>query len=315
MPNSLGQPTLLDIATLNGCDATRGLIEEVVRVSPEVDQGYADTIPGLNVPSMVRTSLPTIGFRGANEGSTPSASTWEKRLFECFILNPIWTCDKAVADAHARGAQAFIAMEGIGTMEGSMITLSKQFYYGSAADAKGHPGVRDCVDTSMILDAGYTGGGAGHALGTTIWAVRWGMMDTAWLYGMNGQLLLSAVKEIVLADPNNSGKILTQYHQEILARPGLQVASKWSVACVKNISVDAADTTHVANDKILGQLKTLFPDSKRPHMYFMTKEAREQIRESRTATNPTGTPAPTPTDFEGIPIYATQGLTNTEAVW
>ena len=28
--------------------------------------------------------------------------------------------------------------------------------------------------------------------------------------------------------------------------------------------------------------------------------------------NPTGTPAPTPTDYEGVPIYATNGLVNTE---
>jgi hypothetical protein len=28
--------------------------------------------------------------------------------------------------------------------------------------------------------------------------------------------------------------------------------------------------------------------------------------------NPSGTPAPTPTDYEGVPIYATQGLTNVE---
>jgi hypothetical protein len=307
-------PTLLDIATLNGCDATRGLIEEVVRVSPEVDQGYADTIPGLNVPSQVRTSLPTVNFRGGNEGSPRSASTYEKRLFECFIMNPVWTVDKAVADAHVRGAQAFIAMEGIGMLEAAMIALSTQFYYGGytslGGDAKGHPGVRACVDSSMTIDAGYSG-----SSGSTIWAVRWGMMDTAWLYGLNGQLALSAVKEIVTADPNDATKILTQYHQEILTRPGLQVGSKWSVACVKNVSVDAADTTHRANDKLLGQLKTLFPDSKRPHMYFMTKEVREHLRESRTATNPTGTPAPTPTDFEGIPILATQGLVNTETNW
>ena len=315
MPNSLGQPTLLDIATLNGCDATRGLIEEVVRVSPEVDQGYADTIPGLNVPSMVRTSLPSAAFRSGNAGSTRSASTFEKRLFEFFIMNPVWSVDKAIADAYVRGAQALIAMEGVGMMESAMITLSKQFYYGAAADAAGHPGIKDCVDASMVIDWGYTGGGGGHSLASTVWAVRWGMMDTAWLYGLNGQLLLSAVKEIVLPDPNDSTKILTNYHQEILARPGLQVGSKWSVACVKNVSVDTADTTHTATDKLLGQLKTLFPDSKKPHMYFMTKEVREQIRESRTATNPTGTPAPTPTDYEGIPILATQGLTNTEAQW
>ena len=102
-------------------------------------------------------------------------------------------------------------------MESAMITLSKQFYYGSLADANGHPGVRDCVDSSMVIDNGYTNA---NALGSTIWAVRWGMMDTGWLWGLNGQLLLSAVKEIVMVDPNNSSAIFTQYHQEILARPG-----------------------------------------------------------------------------------------------
>ncbi len=312
MPNSWGQPTLLDIVTLNGCDATRGLIEEVVRVSPEVDEGFADTIPGLNVPSMVRTVLPSVAFRQGNQGSVRSASSWEKRLFECFVLNPVWTVDKAVGDAYVRGAQALIAMEGVGIMESAMITLSKQFYYGSLADSNGHPGIRDCVDSSMVIDWGYA---SANALGSTVWAVRWGMMDTGWLWGLNGQLLLSAVKEIVMQDPNNSNAILTQYLQEILARPGLAVSSKYSVACVKNVSVDATDTTHTANDKLLGKLKTLFPASRQPHVYYMTKEVGEQIRESRTAVNPTGAPAPTPTDFEGVPIHYTQGITNAEAQW
>jgi hypothetical protein len=308
MPNALGQPTLLDIATINGCDATRGLVEEVVRVSPELDNGFADTIPGIHFRQQVRTAYGRVGFRAANEGTPRFASQYENRLFECFILNPIWQPDKAVADAYERGAQAFIAMEGIGMTEASMINLSSQFYYGIDNDPKGFPGVQACVDPSMVIDAGASGA----TKTSSIWAVRWGVRDCGWLWGLNGMLNLSAVKEVVAYD--GPGNPYPAYYQDILARPGLCVASKWSVARIKNISVDPGDTTHRANDKLLGQLKTLFPDPRQPHMYFMTKEVREQIRESRTATNPTGQPAPTPTDFEGVPLYATSGISNTEAV-
>lgn len=314
MPNSLGMPTLLDIAKLNGCDATVGLIEEVVRVSPEVDQGFSRPIKGLNFRARVRTSLPTVNFRSVNSGSKPSASTYENRLYEAYLMNPKWFCDKADADAFEDGPQVYIAMEGVGMMEASMITLSKQFYYGAAGggDTMGFPGLVDVCDSSMAISAGATSASASAA--SSVWAVRWGIRDISWLYGNNGQLQLSPVTEIPnFQDPNDTTKFFTAYHQEILCRPGLQVSSKWSCARLYNVGIDT-DTGKTMNDKMLGQLKALFPPQSPPHAYFMTVRSREQLRSSRTATNPTGTPAPTPTDYEGIPIYATNGILNTESI-
>jgi hypothetical protein len=320
MPNSYGMPTLLDIAKLNGTDGTVGLIEEVIRVSPEVDMGYARTIKGLNYRARVRTTLPTVSFRGVNQGSKPSASTYENRLYEAFIMNPKWFCDKADADAFEDGAPVYIAMEGVGMMEAAMLALSKQFYYGAGAaggsvgDASGFPGLCDVVDAGMCIDNGGTtlGTGAGTAISTSVWAVRFGIRDTSWIYGNNGQLLLSPVTEIPnFQDPNDATKYFTAYHQEIMCRPGLQVASKWSCGRVANVTADAGKGL---TDKVLGALKALFPPQQQPHAYFCTVQAREQLRASRTATNPTGTPAPTPTDFEGVPVLATTGILNTEAI-
>ena len=39
-----------------------------------------------------------------------------------------------------------------------------------------------------------------------------------------------------------------------------------------------------------------------------------ELRESRTATNAVGTPAPTPTDYEGMPLVVVESISNTEAV-
>jgi hypothetical protein len=313
-------PTLLDIAKLNGTDATVGLIEEVIRVSPEVDLGYARTIKGLNFRARVRTSLPTVNFRAANSGSKPSASTFEARLYECFLMNPKWFCDKAEADCFEDGAPVFIAMEGVGMMESAMLTLSKQFYYGSGVaggsvgDPLGFPGLCDAVDAAMCIDNGGTslGTGASSSISTSVWAVRWGIRDVSWLWGNNGQLLLSPVVEIpAFPDPQTAGAFFTAYHQEINCRPGLQVSSKWSCARVANVTSDAGKGL---TDKVLGALKALFPPQAQPHAYFCTVAAIEQLRASRTAVNVTGQPPTTPTDFEGVPILATNGISNAEPI-
>lgn len=305
MPNSSGRPTLLDIAKQNGCDPAVGLIEEVIRYSPEVQNGFARIIKGLNYRARVRTSLPTVAFRAANSGVSVSASTFENRLYECFVLNPRWECDKAVADACEDGAQIYIANEGIGMMEAAMILLSKQFYYGTGNDTLGFPGLDQVVDPTMCVDAA----GTTATTGSSVWAVRWGIRDVSWLWGLNGQLQLSPVTEQRILD--GSSLPFTAYVQEILARPGLQVASKWSCGKIFNIT---ADSTKTLTDALIGTLVAKFPPEARPEVLYMSARSREQLRASRTATTPTGTPAPTPTMWEDIPIQVTSGILDTETI-
>jgi len=92
----MSMTTLLDIAKRNASDSVAGLLDEVSRQVPEVsgmvrDRGQMITVPnmaaartiaGIQYKTLVRTGLPTVAFRSANNGSDPSKSTVENRLVE-----------------------------------------------------------------------------------------------------------------------------------------------------------------------------------------------------------------------------------------
>jgi hypothetical protein len=118
---------------------------------------------------------------------------------------------------------------------------------------------------------------------------------------------MSEVSEQRILDANNNP--LTAYVQELLARPGLQVGNVRNVARIKKLTTDSGKGL---TDALLSQLLSLFQVGIEPDCFFMTRRSLDQLRKSRTATNPTGAPAPIPTEAFGIPIYKTDGLLNTE---
>lgn len=298
-------PTLLDIARANGSDAVVGLIEETSRAVPEITMGAARTIRGINYKTLVRTGLPTVGFRNANEGAANSKGVYENRMFETHILNPRWTCDKAVADTYEDGAAAYIAMEASGIMEAAMQWLGAQFYYGTSNDAKGFPGLIAAYDsTNMEVDAT----GTTSSTGSSCWGVRFGVKDVQWIYGQNGSLALSDVETHPVSDGTN---YYTAYIQEILAHVGLQVGSLRSIGRIKNLT---ADSGKGLTDARIASLLTKFAVGFPPDVLLCSRRSLEQLRASRTATNATGAPAPTPTEAFGIPIVATDSILNTEAI-
>jgi hypothetical protein len=298
-------PTLLDIAKSRGSDGLVGLVEEVLPALTELRLAPARGIRGINYKQNVRTGLPAGSFRNANEGVTATKSTFEERLFQCFIANALWQCDKAVADAHEDGAPAYIAAEGVGLTAGQLAHVCKQFYYGTSNDAKGFPGLLAMYNTAMSVDAG----GTTADTASSVWAVKWGPMGVQLLLGNDAQLTLSDVKEIVANDANS--KPFTAYHQEFLAWMGLKLSSLNAVARIKKLT---ADNGKGLTDALLGKCLALFPVGYKPDVFLASRRSIEQLRASRTATNATGAEAPTPTMFEGIPIEATDSLVNTEAL-
>ncbi len=301
-------PTLLDIAIQNAADPVVGLIDETMKAVPEVRLGAARSIPGINYNTLVRTVLPTVSFRALNQGTAATKGTYENRLVECFPMNPIWQCDKAVADSHVDGAAAYIALEGAGMTLAAFQHLSAQFYYGAGTggDSLGHPGLIQSYDaTNMVTDAG----GTTDSTASSVWGVKFGPTYCQWVVGNNGSLMLSDVIEQIVFDGSNNP--YPAYIQSLLARIGLQVGNLRCVARIKKIT---ADVGHTLTDKLLGQMLAQFPVGYTPDVIFMTRRSREQLRESRTATNPTGEPAKIPEEAFGVPIAVTDGISNTEAL-
>ena len=304
----MSRPTLLDIATLNGTDAAAGLIEEAMQTHPEIAAGYWRTIKGLNYRTKVRTSVPTVAFRNANEGTAVVKSTYINRLVEAMIINPYWECDKAVADASEDGPEAFIAMEAAGILEGTMNALARAFYYGRNAtfgDEKGFPGLVDAVDAAMVLDAA----GTTDATASSVWLVKWGVDSVTWVLGQGGELAVSEPRVETIHD--DSGNPLTGYVQDLLMRPGLQVANVKKLGRIKKLTADSGKT--LTDDRIAAAL-ALWPAGITPDVMYMSRRSLEQLRLSRTATNATGAPAPIPTESFGVPIAVTDGIANTETL-
>lgn len=306
--STMAMPTLLDIATLNNTDREVGLIEEAVPAVPELKYVPARTIMGLNFYTQVRVALPTVAFRNANEGSDPVKSNYQRRLVECYIVNPPIRVDKAVADAYEDGPEAFLAMEALGVTKGAFVTLGKQFYYGAGTggDAKGHPGLLQAYDsTNMVVD----GGGTTDNTASSVWAVAFGPDKLTWVLGNNGEIAVG--DPIVQQITDSNGKVLDAYCQSLLCRPGLQVSTVNAIARLKKLTEDSGKG---CDDDKLADLISKFPVGIMPDAIFMTRRSLKQLQQSRTATNQTGAPAPRPTEYEGIPIYPTDSILNTEAL-
>jgi len=220
-------------------------------------------------------------------------------------MDCLWQADKAVADAHEDGAPALIAEEAQAILQAAFMTLGKQFYYGATADALGHPGLLQAVQSEYVVDA--TGSTA--STGSSVYAVKFGPQDVQWVMGNDGALNVSDVRvERVLGE---NAKSMEAYVQSLVSWVGVQTKSRHAIGRIKNLTAQAGKTL---TDEMLGDLISRFPVGHEPDVLFMTKRSREQLRKSRTATTETGVSAATPTNFEGIPIIPTDSILNTEAI-
>lgn len=305
-------PTLLDIAKRNAADLTIELLDEAVKYAPEAKMVPSRTIKGTTYKTLIRTVNPTVAFRNANEGTAVSKGEYENRLVQTYILNPQWECDKAVADSSEDGANAYVADEAQAIINASLQTLGKVFYYGQHAtfgDAKGCPGLLQSYDsTNMVVDAG----GTTDDTCSSVWAVVFGPLFCQWVYGLDGRLELSDLQEVWLIDASSNP--YDGLRQSLLAYPGLQVRSTYGVARIKKLT---ADSGKGLTDARIATMLALFPAGIQPNALFMTRRSQGQLQASRTATTPTGAPAPFPRFVEGvggenIPIVITESLSNLE---
>lgn len=313
--------TMLDVVKLTGNDPVVDLIEENVRYSPEVGMFPFRTIRGTSYKTGIRTGLPTVAFRAANEGQTPSKSTFRQMLIEAFIAGGQIEVDKAVADAHEDGAAALQAIEASGVMQAAMRTIGSQIWYGVTNDAKGFPGLKAATPFGGTTAAGdaltVDAVGTTATTASSVYMVKFGLKDVTLIGGNNKawQLDEFTVQQIVAA---NSGK-MTAYVAGLTAWIGLQVGNENAVRRLANVT---ADSTKTCTDAKLTALLATFPVGHVPDAIFMSRRSRSQLQASRTVTlqgQGTTRPnqelvAPIPTSFEGIPIVATDSILNTDAI-
>lgn len=309
----MAAPTLMDVIRRNGTDSAVGLIEEATKAVPEVQLGAARTIAGLNYYVRVRTALPTVNFRRHGEGSAVVKSTTERRLIECYLMNPQFEVDKADADASEDGAAAYLAEEALGITAGAFQSIGVAFFYGDHATfgkQYGFPGLLQCYDSAnYYVDAG----GTTDNVASSVWLVRWGLQDVRWVLGQGGRAEVTDPEIVRLTD--GSQNPYPGYWQQLYLRPGLQVGSLRSVCRIKKITTDSGKTL---TDALIDQAMEKFPAGFPPTAIYMSRRSRRQWKNSRTATTPTGAPAPWPDVVDGpegpVPVYTTDSISNIETL-
>ena len=309
------QANLLDIAKLNGSDTIVGLIEETLTYAPEVQIMPARTIRGTSYKIASRVTYPGVGFRAANEGSTPTKSEFESQLIECYILSGAVQADVAVARAYEDGEQAWKDVESVGVMRQAMIELGSQVIYGTSVDSKGFPGlqaIHTAFNAGLVVDAGGTTGGTA----SSVYGINTDTQGVQLVFGAGTTFELGEWR----IENVGTSSVYPAHVANLTAWVGMQVGSKYSVGRLKDAT---AESGAGVTDAKLAELLSKYPVGYRPNYWLMNRRSAYQLQVSRSASSvqngvktSSGSEifAPLPTESNGIPIVITDSILNDEAL-
>lgn len=310
----MARMTLLDLAKMNGSDAVVGLIEESIAAAPELSVIPGRTITGTSFKTLLRTGLPTVGFRSLNEGVTASKSTFAEKLVQCFIAGGRVEVDKAYLTGGDRSEEEYKAIEAAGIMEAALRKIGTQVFYGIGADAKGFPGLQAMVHADLVKDAT----GSTSATGSSVYAVRLGDRAVSFVFGNGSTFGLSPFRDESLEDAN--GRKFPGEVADLTAWVGLQCVSQHVVGRIKNLT---AQTGKGLTDALVAELLSKWK-GQAPDVLFMSRRSAFQLQTSRTVTIQTSKSdkadgtlmgfAPQPVESNGITIVVTDQIVDTEAI-
>lgn len=255
-----------------------------------------------------KTAAPTAGFRAINDGMENTKATYTKKTQALKLYDAGFAIDLGLSKAG--GGDALRRREAIDHLMTAFADMEKQIIYGTGEDAAGFTGLANeattaAYDDAMVVDAG----GTTASTGSSMWAIRTNESAVSVVYGANGRIEIGEEYPATLAGSTTG--IFDAMRTPILFYGGLQVATNYDVARIINLT---ADSGKGLDDDKIADLLSLFPSGRGPNVLVCTRRSLTQLQQSRTATNPTGAPAPFPTEAFGVPLITTESLSNTEAI-
>lgn len=301
--------TLAQLVTINNSNLADRDITDLLNDAPVLAQLAADVSPYTTHSYVKETTQPTVGFRSANDGRDNSKSADTQVDVTLKILDASFAVDKGIADAWRRGPEDFIAREAARHLRAAFFAAEAQVLKGTVGGAAaGFSGLADALlfGGAMVVNAG----GTTAATGSSVYAVRStpDLNNVSVIMGANGMI---DVGETVVARLAGATGTYPAYYTPISAWMGLQIGSSYSAGRICNITEDSGKKL---TDALLAQLIEKFPAGRGPNYLVMNRRSLRQLQASRTATNPTGAPAPFPSEAFGIPIVVTDAISSTEAL-
>ena len=257
------------------------------------------------------TQAPVVGFRAENDGREYDHSVDEAVTVTCKILDFSWRVDKANADAHYKGREYLIALEGARHLGAALYKIEQQIFYGTGTggDAAGFAGFMnstflDALADEMVINSG----GTTATTQSSVYAVRTGRDDVKLV---TPKAMGVSLGDTTVIEADGATGHYPAYYTPASIYIGLQMGGKYSVGRLANVEDAANDDL---DDDKLAALRALFPAGYKPQYFVANTGRMEALRKSRTATNATGAPPPMVTEAFGMMAIETDALLNTEAV-
>jgi hypothetical protein len=255
-----------------------------------------------------KTAAPAAGFRSINDGVENTKATYTKVTQALKLFDAGFDIDMGLLKAE--GGEALKRREAIDHLTAAFVGMESQIIYGTDSDAVGFNGFADlssvdAVADEMVVDAG----GTTASTASSVWAIRLGESAVSAVYGLGGQIEIGQEYSVL-----RSGSVTGSYdamRTPILFYGGLQVATNYDLGRIANVTEDAGKGL---TDDLLSELIGKFPAGRAPNVIAMSRRSLRQLQQSRTATNPTGSPAPFPSDAFGVQLVATDQISDTEAI-
>lgn len=304
--------SLADLVKINDQNLADIVVSDLLDDAPLLRALAADIASnGTEHKYLKQTGAPTTAFRAANDGRENKASADTLVTVTLKIFDASYACDMALANSYYKGKDAYLNREGMRHIRSAFQTMEKQIFYGAGTggDSAGFTGLTDnaafdAVADTLVVDA--TGSTA--STGASCWLIRTQLDAVCLVAGQDGNLELGETTVQRLAGATG---YYPAYWTPVTGYYGLQLGNAYPAVRICNLT---AQTGKGLTDILLSTAIAKFPATAPPNLIVMSRRSLMQLQKSRTATSPTGAPAPFPDSAFNIPIVVTDQLSETEAI-
>ena len=295
--------TSAEIITFNESDLSFD-VSDVLNRAPMIRRLSAFSVDGTQLKYVKKTADPSVGFRLLNDGVENDVADYTQVTVDLAIADASFNVDIAAAEGYRLGPAAFLALQMRNHMEAMMFKIEQEVLYG--ANTNGFSALGD--ELNAVADATVISAGGTSNTRSSVWAINTGMNDVQLAWGNQG--VIEAKDTSIIRTAGSSSGHFGSYWTPVTGYCGLIYGSAYSAGRICNITDDAGKGL---TDDLISQLLETFPAGRGPNMLVMSRRSLDQLQRSRTATNPTGAPAPFPESSFGVPIIVSDAVSDTEA--
>lgn len=259
-----------------------------------------------------RTTAAGVGFRAIGNGVTNAAEKFEDVALVCKYLDASLTRDVALAQGYRGGLSEYIRKETLASLQAAFAKLEAALF-DKAGSTGAYAGLLDFEEyTKLASTQVVLAGDSTVASNRSVWLLRTAENGVSVIAGNEGRVDMEwsdSAPTIVQVAGSDSG-VYSAYRVTLGGWFGLQVGSKFDAVRITNLGTvtGTPDTYNKLTDDLISKGISRFPAQRGPNMIVMSRTSLQELQESRTATNPTGAPAPFPNEAFGVPIIVTDLL-------